>query len=208
MSDPIREACGVFAIAGNDEASHLTYLGYALQHRGQESAGIVTRKAHPHSHLGMDWWRMSSMKVLSQLKTGPSGTCAIRRLVPATSSTPSRSCRIPPGWVGGHNGNLITLNARRRSSSIFRPPPAAKSHPPARALAQVDFLAALESRSKLRGAFSMVIMNDQYTIGLRDPLGIRPLSWAAWRRVHLRSETSALDIIGAEYLRTVSRARW
>jgi len=69
----------------------------------------------------------------------------------------------------------------------------------------LDFLDALEEcLAKLRGAFSMVIMNDQYTIGLRDPLGIRPLSLGKLGDAYIFcSETSALDIIGAEYLRTV-----
>ena len=55
MPEGIRDACGVFSIAGHEDASHLTYLGlYALQHRGQESAGIVTAEGeHPHTHIGM-----------------------------------------------------------------------------------------------------------------------------------------------------------
>ncbi|NPU99351.1 MAG: amidophosphoribosyltransferase [Candidatus Omnitrophica bacterium] len=216
MSEPIREACGVFAIAGNEEASHLTYLGlYALQHRGQESAGIVTAEGeHPHAHLGMGLVAdVFSEEVLNQLK-GDRAIGHVRYSTTGSSNILNAQpilCEYRRGWVAvAHNGNLInTLELRGKlesEGSIFRT--ATDSEILIHLLArspQLDFLDALEEcLAKLRGAFSMVIMNDQYTIGLRDPLGIRPLSLGKLGDAYIFcSETSALDIIGAEYLRTV-----
>lgn len=216
MSEPIRDACGVFAISGHEEASHLTYLGlYALQHRGQESAGIVTAEGeHAYRHVGMglvadvfseeNLDKLRGNRAIGHVRYSTTGSSDINNAQPIY-------CEYRRGWVGvAHNGNLInTLELRSQleaQGSIFRTTTDSEIliHLLARS-PHIDFLRALEeSLHKLRGAFSMVIMNDQYLIGMRDPLGIRPLSLGRLGQSYIFcSETSALDIIGAEYIRTV-----
>ena len=120
-------------------------------------------------------------------------------------------CEYRRGWVAvAHNGNLINIQELRdrleSQGSIFRTNSDSEIliHLLARSQ-HTDFLQALEeSLADLRGAFSMVIMNDRYVIGLRDPWGIRPLSLGKLKDSYIFcSETSALDIIGAKYVRTV-----
>ncbi len=216
MSETVHDACGVFAIAGNEEASHLTYLGlYALQHRGQESAGIVTAQGeHPTSHLGMglvadvfDEDTLENLKgdrAIGHVRYSTTGSSNVTNAQPIL-------CEYSRGWVAvAHNGNLINTMSLRNDleskGSIFRTSSDSEIliHLLARS-PHSDFLKALEaSLHQLRGAFSMVIMNDQHVIGLRDPLGIRPLSLGKLKDAYIFcSETNALEIIGAEYIRTV-----
>ena len=216
MSDEIRDACGVFAISGHAEASHLTYLGlYTQQHRGQESAGIVTADGdHPSSHVGMGLVAdIFEGETLDNLK-GDRAIGHVRYSTTGSSDLTNAQpilCEYKRGWVSvAHNGNLInTLELRSElesKGSIFRTTTDSEIliHLLARSK-HSDFIQALEeSLKKLRGAYSMVIMNDQYVIGLRDPLGIRPLSLGKKGNSYIFcSETSALDIIEAEYIRTV-----
>ncbi len=217
MSEAIRDTCGVFAISNHEEASHLTYLGlYALQHRGQESAGIVTAEGeNPHSHLGMGLvYDVFSEEKLIKLK-GDRAIGHVRYSTTGSSDLINAQpilCEYRRGWVSvAHNGNLInTMELRSKlesMGSIFQTTTDSELliHLLARSQ-HADFLDALEeSLSQLRGAYSMVIMNDQYVIGLRDPLGVRPLSLGKLGDSYIFcSETSALDIIGAEYVRTVA----
>ncbi len=216
MSEANHEACGVFAIAGHPEASHLTYLGlYTLQHRGQESAGIVTAEGeHPFVHVGMGLVAdVFEEETLSQLR-GDRAIGHVRYSTTGSSNIANAQpilCEYRRGWVAvAHNGNLInTLELRSElesKGSIFRTTTDSEIliHLLARS-EHADFLMALEeSLKKLHGAYSMVLMNDQYVIGLRDPLGIRPLSLGRKGDSYLFcSETCALDIIEAEYIRTV-----
>ncbi|MDX9752993.1 MAG: amidophosphoribosyltransferase [bacterium] len=216
MSEQLKDACGVFAIAGHKEAAHLAYLGlYALQHRGQESAGIVTAEGEkPYSHLGMglvaDVFNEASLhklpgnRAIAHVRYSTTGSSDVTNAQPIL-------CEYRRGWVSvAHNGNLINTMELRGEleaiGSIFRTTTDSEIliHLLARS-PHTDFLEALqESLLKLQGAYSMVIMNDQYLIGLRDPLGIRPLSLGKLGDSYIFcSETTALDIIGAEYIRTV-----
>lgn len=217
MSDIVKEACGVFAIAGAEEASHLTYLGlYALQHRGQESAGIVTHDdGKHHTHLGMglvaDIFKQTALEslrgqhALGHVRYSTTGSSSLANAQPLL-------CEYRGGWVAvAHNGNLINWSELRNNlesqGSIFRTTTDSEIlvHLLARSR-QEHFLDALtESLQELRGAFSMVLMNKDYVIGLRDPMGIRPLSIGRGKdnSYIFCSETCALDIIGAEYVRTV-----
>ncbi|MGC9327298.1 MAG: amidophosphoribosyltransferase [Candidatus Hinthialibacter sp.] len=216
MSEATHEACGLFAIADHPEASHLTYLGlYTLQHRGQESAGIVTAEGeHASSHIGMGLvadvfeeealMKLRGDRAIGHVRYSTTGSSDIINAQPIL-------CEYRRGWVSvAHNGNLInTMELRsdlESKGSIFRTTTDSEIliHLLARS-PHVDFLDALEeSLNKLRGAYSMVIMNDQYVIGLRDPLGIRPLSLGRKGDSYIFcSETCALDIIEAEYVRTV-----
>ncbi len=216
MSEAIHDACGVFAIAGHPEASHLAYLGlYTLQHRGQESAGIVTAEGeHPYAHVGMglvaDVFEEETLNTLR----GDRAIAHVRYSTTGSSNIANAQpilCEYRRGWVAvAHNGNLInTLELRSElesKGSIFRTTTDSEIliHLLARS-PQEDFIDALEeSVLKLRGAYSMVIMNDQYVIGMRDPLGIRPLSLGRKGDSFIFcSESCALDIIEAEYIRTI-----
>lgn len=216
MSETIREACGVFAIADAEEASHLTYLGlYALQHRGQESAGIVTSEEDDHySHLGMGLVAdIFDEDALKRLK-GNRGIGHVRYSTTGSSNLVNAQpllCEYQKGWVAvAHNGNLINWSELRNrlesKGSIFRTNTDSEILVHLLARSRRDhFLDALhDSLQHLRGAFSMVIMNKDYVIGLRDPFGIRPLSIGKCRGGYVfTSETCALDIIGAEYVRSV-----
>jgi len=216
MSEQIKDSCGVFAISGHEEAAHLAYLGlYALQHRGQESAGIVTSEGErPRIHLGMglvaDVFTESTLsnlpgdRAIAHVRYSTTGSSDIVNAQPIL-------CEYRRGWVSvAHNGNLInTLELKSELESlgsIFRTTTDSEIliHLLARSQ-KTDFLDALqESILRISGAYSMVIMNDQYVIGLRDPLGIRPLSLGKLGDAYIFcSETTALDIIGAEYIRTV-----
>ncbi|MEW6235122.1 MAG: amidophosphoribosyltransferase [Candidatus Omnitrophota bacterium] len=216
MSDPMKEYCGVFGIAAHPEASHLTYLGlYALQHRGQESAGIVTAEGeHPSAHHGMgrvadvflegDLDKLRGDRAIGHVRYSTTGSSDLRNAQPIL-------CEYRRGWVAvAHNGNLINTmelrNDLEAKGSIFRTSTDSEIliHLLARS-ERADFIMALEeSLLKLSGAYSMVIMNDQYLIGLRDPYGIRPLSLGRVKDSYVFcSETTALDIIGGEYIRTV-----
>lgn len=216
MSEQIKDFCGVFAISDYDEAAHLAYLGlYALQHRGQESAGIVTTdgvQTYAHHGMGLvaDVFSESTLRKLpgrqaiGHVRYSTTGSSTITNAQPIL-------CEYRRGWIAvAHNGNLInTMELRgdlEEQGSIFRT--TTDSEILVHLLAKSkksDFLEALEdSLQMLRGAYSMVIMNGQYVIGLRDPLGIRPLSLGKLGDSYIFcSETSALDIIGAEYIRTV-----
>ncbi len=216
MSDPIKDFCGVFAITNHPEASHLAYLGlYTLQHRGQESAGIVTAEGeHPNFYQGMgrvaDVFTEESLsklrgnRAIGHVRYSTTGSSDIVNAQPIL-------CEYRRGWMSvAHNGNLInTLELRdelESMGSIFRTTTDSEIliHLIARS-ACTDFIEALiESLLKLKGAYSMVIMNDQYVIGLRDPYGIRPLSLGKLGNSYVfSSETTSFDIIGASYIRTV-----
>lgn len=216
MPDQIREACGVFAIANHPESSHITYLGlYALQHRGQESAGIVTTRGDGYySHLGMglvaDVFQEDTLnhlkgdRAIGHVRYSTTGSSDLKNAQPIT-------CEYRRGWISvAHNGNLINTEDLRSSlearGSIFRTTTDSEilAHLLARSR-EADFIKALgDSLNQLRGAFSMVVMDDKHLIGLRDPLGFRPLSIGKLNDSYIFcSETCALNIIGAEFVRTV-----
>ncbi len=216
MSEPLKEACGIFAIAGHEEASHLTYLGlYAQQHRGQESAGIVTsREEIYHSHIGMglvaDVFQEDTLnslegnRAIGHVRYSTTGSSDLQNAQPIV-------CEYRRGWAAvAHNGNIVNTEELRSKleskGSIFRTTTDSEIliHLLARSK-ETDFVNALEdSLKQIRGAFSMVVMDDRHLIGLRDPWGFRPLSIGKLKDAYIFcSETSALNIIGAEYVRTV-----
>ena len=216
MSETIRHACGIFAIVNHPEAANMTYLGlYALQHRGQESAGIVTADgSRVCDHRGMGLVADAfSESILRSMR----GTRAIGHVRYSTTGSSDFNnsqpilCQYQRGWVAvAHNGNLVNTEELRTDlesrGSIFNTTTDSEIvvHLLARSR-KSDFLEALsDSLAKLSGAYSMAIMSPEYVVGVRDPLGVRPLSLGDLNGAPiLCSETSALDIIGAEYIRTV-----
>lgn len=216
MSEPLKEACGIFAIANHKEASHLTYLGlYAQQHRGQESAGIVTcENEKVHTHIGMGLVAdVFNQGILDNLK-GDRAIGHVRYSTTGSSDLQNAQpivCEYRRGWAAvAHNGNIVNTEELRSrleaKGSIFRTTTDSEIiiHLLARSK-ETDFAEALQdSLRQIRGAFSLVVMDDRHLIGLRDPWGFRPLSIGKLNGSYIFcSETCALNIIGAEYIRSV-----
>lgn len=212
--DKFREECGIFGIFGHPEAANLTYLGlYALQHRGQESAGIATsdgRVIHLEKAMGLVADIFSEAR-LRRLK----GDMAIGhvRYSTAGSSHLKNAQPILASYLHGtialaHNGNLV--NAQRIRSdleaqgSIFSSTTDSEVivHLIARSRSGRLWEGAAEALAQVRGAYSLVIMNERELLGIRDPHGFRPLSLGrlkdAWV---LASESCAFDLIEAEFIR-------
>jgi amidophosphoribosyltransferase len=214
--DKLKEECGVFGIFGHSEAANLTYLGlYALQHRGQESAGIAASdsvqirisKAMGYVNEAFD------TQALSQLP----GRLAVGHVRYSTAGE-SRLANAQPLVVDSvhgqlaicHNGNLVNAGEVRdalvRNGAIFQTNSDTEIivHLFARSQREDAENAIVEAVSQVRGAFSLVMMTKDRLIGVRDPHGFRPLALGqlgdAWV---LASETCAMDLIGATYVRDV-----
>ena len=215
--DHLREECGVFGIYGHPEAAALTALGlHALQHRGQEAAGIVAhdgQEFHHHRDLGHVEDCFGSENVIRKLK----GAAAVGHVrYSTTGETLLRN--VQPlfaemefgGLALAHNGNLTNTNVLRRSlvkrGCLFQSTTDTEViiH-----LIAISLYSSVEDRlidalRQIEGAYSLTCLTKNGLIGVRDPLGIRPLvlgkldgTWC------LASETCALDIIGAELVRDV-----
>jgi amidophosphoribosyltransferase len=214
--DTPREYCGLFGIINNKQASWLTYLGlYALQHRGQEACGMVTSNKGfltLHKHMGLVSDVFSS-EVLGRLK----GDMAVGHVRYSTtgSSVLKNAQPLLIDYAKGticiaHNGNLInSLELRQyleKKGSIFQTTTDSEIiiHLMARSGAADLRQSLVYALKKIKGAYSLLMMNDKYLIGVRDPLGFRPLvlgklrdSWC------LASETCAFDLVGAKLVREV-----
>jgi amidophosphoribosyltransferase len=214
--DKFREECGVFGIFGHPEASNLTYLGlYALQHRGQESAGIASShggRIRLHKAMGYVNEAFNS-DALAKLP----GSLAVGhvRYSTAGESLVANAHPIVVDSVHGqlavcHNGNLVNAGELRdalvRSGAIFQTNSDTEVvvHLFARSREESVEEAVIDAISQVRGAFSFVMMSQDRVIGVRDPHGFRPLALGrlgqAWV---VCSETCALDLIGASYVRDV-----
>ena len=214
--DKFRDECGVFGVHGHDDASHMTYLGlYALQHRGQESAGIAV----------VDDGRVRLSRAMGQVSDvfderalgGLTGRSAIGHVRYSTFGD-SRVVNAQPiliecshGQIAlCHNGNLVNAPALRdelvRQGSIFQTNSDTEVilHLYARSTAAKAEDAIVESVSQVAGAFSLVMLTPDNLIAVRDPHGFRPLALGrlgdAWV---VCSETCAMDLIGATYEREV-----
>jgi amidophosphoribosyltransferase len=216
MFDKLREACGVFGIYGHAEAAKLTYLGlYALQHRGQESAGIAAadgarvRLVRKMGHVA----DIFDQPTLAELP----GHIAIGHTRYSTAGDSKLSNAQPilidcvHGQIGVcHNGNIVNANDIRerlvRAGSIFQSNSDTEValHLYARSQAGSVEDAIVESVTQLTGAFSLALITREQLIAVRDPHGFRPLALGrlgeAWV---VCSETCALDLIGAACVRDV-----
>ena len=214
--DRFRDECGVFGVHGHAEAAHITYLGlYALQHRGQESAGIVSVSAHEqHVHRGMGLVadvfneeilkRLPGRHAIGHVRYSTAGGSFARNAQPFYASTDAGPVAI------AHNGNLVNALAIRRelerrgaifsttadSEVIVQLLARSREHTPEERL--------IDALSRVKGAFSLLTLTNDALIAARDPSGFRPLSLGrldgAWVAA---SETCALDLIGATFERDV-----
>ncbi|MBU1086001.1 MAG: amidophosphoribosyltransferase [Candidatus Omnitrophica bacterium] len=208
--------CGIFGIAGHKEAARLTYLGlYALQHRGEESAGIVSYdlgRINAHQGMGLveDVFDESAIRSLK----GPIAVGHVR--YSTTGSSLERN--IQPFLVNhkkghiaiAHNGNLTNTSHLRETleeqGSIFQTTMDSEAivHFVAQSKDRDYRKRVIHSLSNLEGAYSLVMLLDDVLVGARDPHGFRPLCLGKLNGAYvLASETCALDLIQAEYIREI-----
>jgi len=208
--------CGIFGVYPHKDASKLTYLGlYSLQHRGEESAGIVSnngKKVFLHKAMGLVS-DVFSEKSLADLR----GELAVGHVRYSTTGS-SNAKNIQPFLVKSkigniaiaHNGNLINALFLRREmeekGSIFQTTMDSEvishllAHSPKKDVKE----AMAWALSQIKGAYSLVFMVNDILVGARDPFGWRPLCLGKFEGAFiLASETCALDLIGAEYIRDI-----
>ena len=215
--DRLREECGVFGIYGHPDAAALTALGlHALQHRGQEAAGIVAfdgERFHAERRMGLVGDHFSSEKIINRLqgktalghvRYSTTGETILRNVQPLFAELSAG------GLAVAHNGNItngLTLRRELISNGAI-----------CQSTSDTEVILHLVSRSKktriieryidalrsLEGAYALVALTNKKLIGARDPLGIRPLIIGELNGAYiLCSETCALDIIGAKFVREV-----
>jgi len=213
----LKEECGVFGISNNNDASTLTALGlHALQHRGQEGCGIVSydgKKYHLEKRFGLVGDNFNKEKVLKKIpgnyaighnRYSTTGDTALRNIQPFFADTYN-------GGIGlAHNGNLtnaVTLREKLvKEGAIFH------------TTSDTETIVQLIAKSKrgttidkivdalfqIQGGYALVMLTQNILIGVRDPYGIRPLVIGKIKNSYVfASETCALDIIGAKYVRDV-----
>jgi amidophosphoribosyltransferase len=220
--DKLHEECGVFGVIGVTDAANFVALGlHALQHRGQEAGGIVTHDPatgfNSARRIGLVRDNFTSHDVMKTLPgthgighvrystAGAKGQTALRDVQPFFGELAMGGVAI------AHNGNITNALALRRElierGSIFQSGSDTECiiHLMARSMGRSIPDRMEEALRKVDGAFSIVAMTDRQIMGCRDPLGVRPLvlgrvgdGWA------LSSETCALDIIGAEFVREIA----
>ena len=223
--DKPREACGVFGVyAPRRAVAHMTYLGlYALQHRGQESAGIAVSDGDAITVV-KDMGLVSTVfddrtlagltghLAIGQVRYSTTGSSSWRNAQPVYRGMPQRQFAL------GHNGNLTNTDALAGELGMLPGTIGSDSDLVAEMIAgEIDKmgsdsrsdgreleLALLESLPRCEGAFSFVLMDEAHVIGVRDPNGFRPLCLGkldnGWV---LASETPALDVVGAHFVREI-----
>ncbi len=215
--DKLREECGIFGISNHDEAAKLVALGlHALQHRGQEGCGIVSydgKNFHSEKRQGLVGDHFTNPLTIKKLP----GNCAIgHNRYSTTGETSLRNIQpffadlYGSGVSLAHNGNLTNAIELRnnlvKDGAIFRTTSdtetivqlIAKS----KRLKMVDKI--IDALFQIQGGYSLVMMTNKKLIGLRDPFGIRPLVLGKLKNSYIfASETCALDIVGAKFVREV-----
>ncbi len=216
MERPLREACGIFGIFGHEDAARIAYLGlYALQHRGQESAGIVVSDGkHLTGYRGMGLVpeifheeglkKLKGDRAIGHVRYSTTGSSEIKNAQPFQVEYLRGSLAI------AHNGNLVnTLDLKRaleKAGSIFQSTMDSEIivHLLARSKGAVLEDALIESLPQLKGAYALVLLTQHEMIGIRDPHGLRPLCIGMLDGSYVfASETCALDLIQADYVREV-----
>jgi amidophosphoribosyltransferase len=215
--DKPKHECGVFAVSGSDAAAELTFMGlYALQHRGQESAGIVTiddgGDAHAHRDMGLvaDVFQDEHMEALrgrtalGHVRYSTSGSSDLRNAQPVLVDYHRGPLAL------AHNGNLTNQQVLRdrlvEEGAIFQTDSDSELviHLIARSRRESEKSQVDDALSQVTGAFSLVLSIGDTLYAARDPRGFRPLILGRLDGAAVvASESCALDIIGAEYVREV-----
>ena len=215
--DKLREECGVFGIWGAETASAVVALGlHALQHRGQEAAGITSFDGHAfHNHRAMghvagnfdrdDVIRsLAGQDAIGHVRYSTAGETALRNVQPLFAELSSG------GFAVAHNGNISNaLKLRRelnRRGSIFQSTSDTEViiHLVATSSYRTLLDRFIDALKQVEGAYSLLCLTAEGMIACRDPLGIRPLVMGRLGDAYIfASETVALDVVGATYIRSV-----
>lgn len=212
----LKEECGIFGIVSHPEASRIAYLGlYGLQHRGQEAAGIVTSDGHD-LHLCKEMGYVADVFDTSRLEKlrGDSAIGHVRYSTAGDSTMANAQPILVETWRGpialAHNGNLINAAHLRHEmewdGAIFKSTSDSEVilHLISRSKRRTLLEAFIDALQIIRGAYSLLILTPEYLIAARDPHGFRPLCLGSLKgRYVVASETCALDLIEAEYVRDI-----
>jgi amidophosphoribosyltransferase len=216
LDDKFHDECGLFGIWNHAEASNVVYLGlYALQHRGQESAGIASTDGdHFHVEKAMGWVadvfsrerlkRLPGHRAIGHVRYSTAGSSNLRNAQPITGTTAHGPVAI------AHNGNLVNAEALReeleKDGAVFQSSSDTEVILHLLARSEGATLAEQLARAltRVRGAYTLLLLTRDSVIGVRDPSGFRPLTLGrlgdAWV---LASETCALDLMEAKVERDV-----
>lgn len=208
--------CGVFGIFGHEEAANLTYLGlHALQHRGQESAGIVSsdgKALHAHRQMGLvaDVFtaealsRLPGRAAIGQVRYSTAGVSQLKNAQPFSVEYAGGSLAIC------HNGNLVNAEALRsdleHEGAIFQSDSDTEAivHLIARAKEPSFEQRLIQALRRVEGAYSLLFLTERQLVAVRDSYGFRPLVLGRLKGAYvLASETTALDLLEAEFVREV-----
>jgi amidophosphoribosyltransferase len=218
MADDLGEKCGIFGVYQHPEAAKLTYLGlYALQHRGQESSGIVSSDGKTlHAEVGMGLVadvfnerrlsRLPGAMAIGHNRYSTTGSSLLRNAQPLVISYAGGSLAL------AHNGNLVNAGEIRKEleqqGAIFRSTTDTEVIVHLIARSSETSLAdrVVDALHRVRGAYSLLLMTETEMIGVRDSFGFRPLVLGRLgeETYILASETCALDLIDAEYVREIA----
>ena len=215
--DKLREECGIFGISNHDDAATLVALGlHALQHRGQEGCGIVSydgNNYHSEKRQGLVGDHFTDPEIIKKLP----GTFAIgHNRYSTTGETSLRN--IQPFFADLHMGGLSVAHNGNLTNALFLRENLVKDGAIFRTTSDTETIVQLIAKSKrnkfldklidalfqIQGGYSLIMMTNKKLIGVRDPFGIRPLIIGKLNKSYiLASETCALDIVGAKFLREV-----
>ena len=215
--DKLKEECGIFGISNHEDSSALVALGlHALQHRGQEGCGIVSfdgKNYHSEKRQGLVGDHFTKSDVIKRLpgkfaighnRYSTTGETSLRNIQPFFADLHMGGLSI------AHNGNLTNALALRetlvKDGAIFRTTSDTETIVQLIAKSKrvkiVDKL--IDALFQIKGGYSLVIMTNKKLIGVRDPFGIRPLVIGKLKTSYIfASETCALDIVGAKFIREV-----
>jgi amidophosphoribosyltransferase len=210
------EECGIFAVYNHEEAAKVTYFGlYAMQHRGQESAGILVsngKRVIEHKAMGLvhDIFdekileRLAGNIALGHVRYSTTGSSLLMNAQPLKIQYAGKSIAI------AHNGNLVNARAIKKTmedkGSIFQTTMDSEIvlHLAAKAMKKGLERAMISTMNKIRGAYSMIIMTEDTLIAMRDPNGFRPLCLGRLDSGYvIASETCSFDLVDAEFLREI-----
>ena len=213
----LKDKCGVFGIFGHKDAAYLTYLGiYALQHRGEESAGIVSSDGERmYSHRGMGHVQevfenghigsFTGEKAIGHVRYSTTGSSNLKNAQPILVDYSRGEIAI------AHNGNLVNADLLRSEleayGSIFQTTTDSEIiiHLMAKPAYRNVEEGVVEALSRVRGAYSLVFLTHQYLIAARDPQGFRPLWLGRIGDAHVvASETCAFDMMDAQAVREIA----
>jgi amidophosphoribosyltransferase len=214
--DRFHDECGVFGVFGARQASELVFMGlYALQHRGQESAGIVStdgQRLFSHKGMGLvsevfkqkDLRKLKGKTAMGHNRYSTHGSTTLANAQPLVANYKRGELAV------AHNGNLVNAGELRlvmeQEGSIFQSTSDSEVfiHLMARSQAKSMEESVVEALSQVRGAYSLLMMSEDSLYAIRDPYGFRPLCVGKLKEGWVfASESCALDIVGATYERNV-----